>query len=297
MAGKKDVPAISYKRQHKLKYGKWGLIFILPFFIAYGVFQLYPLISTFYRSFFHDRTDLFLNKIFEFAGFENYVDLFTKYNIVEYFGNTMLLWLLGFIPQIILSLLFASWFTDIRLKLKGTGAVKVILYLPNMLMASSVAVLFGKLFSLTGPINNILGTQIHFLENEWGIRLIVAFIDGASARQQFRKITMPMLKPIMLYVLVTSMIGGLQLFDIPNLIVNKGGTGGVAMTVVMDISTRINSSQGDMGIAGAESVLLFLAAGLIGIFLFRLMQSDEEKEIKARKKAERKARKQAKGVQ
>lgn len=57
---------------------------------------------------------------------------------------------------------FASWFTDIRLKLKGTGAVKVILYLPNMLMASSIAVLFGKLFAVTGPINHILGTSIHF---------------------------------------------------------------------------------------------------------------------------------------
>ena len=164
------------------------------------------------------------------------------------------------------------------------------------------------------------------MENEWGIRLIIAFInflmwtgnttillmagimgidpalyeasaiDGASAKQQFRRITMPMLKPIMLYVMITSMIGGLQLFDIPNLIVNRGGTNGVASTVVMDISTRINSSQGDMGVAGAESVVLFLAAGLIGIFMFRIMQSDEDKEIKARKKAERKVRKQAKGA-
>ena len=80
----------------------------------------------------------------------------------------------------------------------------------------------------------------------------------------------------MLYVMITSMIGGLQLFDIPNLIVNRGGTNGVASTVVMDISTRINSSQGDMGVAGAESVVLFLVAGLIGIFMFRIMQSDED---------------------
>ncbi len=324
MAGKNNSVAVAKKRPHKLKYGKWGIIFILPFFVCYGVFQLYPLISTFYRSFFHDRTDIFLNKIFEFAGFENYVALFTQYHVLRYFGNTIILWLLGFIPQILVSLLFASWFTDLRLKLKGTGAVKVILYLPNMLMASSVAVLFGKLFAVTGPINNILGTSIHFLEEEWSVRLIIAFInflmwtgnttillmagimgidpalyeassiDGASAGQQFRRITLPMLKPIMLYVLVTSMIGGLQMFDIPNLIVNKGGPNDVATTVVADISTRINSSQGDMGVAGAESVLLFLAAGIKGIFLFRLMQSDDDKEIRARKKAERKARKLAK---
>lgn len=120
-------------------------------------------------------------------------------------------------------------------------------------------------------------------------------IDGASAKQQFRRITMPMLKPIMLYVMITSMIGGLQLFDIPNLIVNRGGTNGVASTVVMDISTRINSSQGDMGVAGAESVVLFLAAGLIGIFMFRIMQSDEDKEIKARKKQNEKPENRQRG--
>ena len=124
-----------------------------------------------------------------------------------------------------------------------------------------------------------------------------AAIDGAGRWTVFGKITLPLLKPILLYVAITSLIGGLQMFDIPNLIVNKGGTNDVATTVVMDISTRINSSQGDMGVAGAESVLLFLAAGIIGIFLFRVMQSDDEKEARARKKAEKKARKQAaKGV-
>ena len=106
---------------------------------------------------------------------------------------------------------------------------------------------------------------------------------------------MLMLKLIMLYVMITSMIGGLQLFDIPNLIVNRGGTNGVASTVVMDFSTRINSSQGDMGVAGAESVVLFLAAGLIGIFMFRIMQSDEDKELKARKKQNEKPENRQRG--
>lgn len=321
-----ETPQVKYQRPHKLKYGKWGLIFILPFFIAYGVFQLYPLIMTFYNSFFTKYDDLF-EEVVEFVGFNNYVKVFTEGHIIKYFGNTFLLWLLGFIPQILVSLLFASWFTDIRLKLKGTGAVKVILYLPNMLMASSVAVLFATLFSVTGPVNAILGSQFDFLNDEWSIRLIIAFInflmwtgnttillmagimgidpalyeassiDGASAGQQFTKITLPMLKPIMLYVLVTSMIGGLQMFDIPNLLVKNGGPNEVAKTVVMDISAGISGS-GDVGMAGTESVLLFLVAGIIGIFLFKLMQSDDEKEAKANRKAKKRAAKAAaKGVQ
>jgi multiple sugar transport system permease protein len=106
-----------------------------------------------------------------------------------------------------------------------------------------------------------------------------------------------MLKPIMLYVLVTSMIGGLQMFDIPNLLVKQGGTQKVAQTVVMDISNGIGGS-GDIGLAGAESVILFFVAGIIGFVLFKSMESDEDKEKrknKKREKAERKAA-MAKGV-
>ena len=325
VAKKAETPAAKYQRPHKLKYGKWGLIFILPFFISYFVFQLYPLLLTFYNSFYTKYSDM-MTDVVEFVGFDNYVRVFTEGHIVKYFGNTFLLWLLGFVPQILVSLLFASWFTDIRLKLKGTGAVKVILYLPNMLMASSVAVLFVTLFAVRGPINAMFGTEIDFLCNEWGIRLLVAFInflmwtgnttillmagimgidpalyeassiDGASAGQQFRKITLPMLKPIMLYVMVTSMIGGLQMFDVPNLLVKNGGPNEVAKTVVMDISAGING-LGDVGLAGTESVLLFFVAGIIGIFLFKLMESDDDKEARANKKARKKAAKAAaKGV-
>lgn len=330
MAGK--AKAAGYQRPHKLKYGKWGLIFIAPFFVAYGVFQLYPLIQTFYTSFFSQyRSTSTLQMVTEYVGFDNFVNSFTKGHLLEYFGNTVLLWLLGFIPQILCSLLFASWFTDIRLKLRGTGAVKVILYLPNMLMASAIAVLFCKLFATQGPINSIIqsmgGQAVDFLKSEWGVRLIIAFIqflmwtgnttillmagimgidpalyeassiDGASAGQQFRKITLPMLKPILLYVLITSMIGGLQLFDIPRLMTDSmGGPSGVAKTVIMDISAGITGS-GDIGVAGAESVILFLVAGLIGIFLFRVMQSGDAKDAKAIKKAKKKALKAAKGVQ
>lgn len=321
------------RHPYKLKYGKWGLIFILPFFITYFVFQLYPLISTFQKSFYSQYLDILsLEQISKFVGFDNYVKIFTEGHILEYFKNTLVMWIIGFVPQILISLLFASWFTDIRLRLRGTGAAKVILYLPNMLMASSVAVLFCKLFADKGPINNILRffmdmssgeTPVNFLANEWGVIGIVAMInflmwtgnttillmagimgidpalyeaasiDGASAGQSFRRITLPMLKPIMLYVLVTSMIGGLQMFDIPRLLTNEsGGPNGAAMTVVMDISARITGS-GDVGIAGAESVVLFFVAGLIGIFLFRIMRTDSDKEDSKNKKERKKALKLA----
>ena len=274
---------MKYQRPHKLKYGKWGLIFILPFFIAYGIFNLYPLIMTFYNSFFSKYEDLF-DTVVQFVGFDNYVKVFTEGQILKYFGNTFLLWLLGFIPQILISLLFASWFTDLRLKLKGTGAVKVILYLPNMLMASSVAVLFATLFAVTGPVNQLFGTAFNFLEDEWSIRLLIAFINFIMWTGN---------TTILLYVMVTSMIGGLQMFDIPNLLVKNGGPNEIAKTVVMDISNGISGSA-DVGFAATESVVLFFVAGIIGIFLFKLMESDDDKEARANKKAQKKALKNAK---
>ena len=305
------------------------MIFVLPFFGAYLLFSFYPLIMTLYYSFFSKFKDpvLITKEVVKFVGVDNYVKAFTDSDMLKYFGNTFILWILGFIPQILVSLLFASWFTDIRLKLKGTGIMKVVLYLPNMLMASSIAVLFNKLFAVSGPVNNVLGSDFNWLQDPWGVRGLVAAInflmwtgnttillmagimgidpalyeasaiDGATAGQQFRKITMPMLKPIMLYVLVTSMIGGLQMFDIPNLLVKQGGTGQVAYTVVMDISKGISGS-GDQGFAGAESMILFVVAGIIGAVLFKTMESDDDKERrknKKREKAERKAA-MAKGV-
>jgi multiple sugar transport system permease protein len=171
----------------------------------------------------------------------------------------------------------------------------------------------------------MFGSNIFFLNNEWGIRLIVAginflmwtgnttillmagimgidpalyeaaAIDGASARQQFFKITMPMLKPIMLYVLVTSMIGGLQMFDIPNLIVQDGGTQQVAYTVIMDVSKGITGG-GNIGLAGAESVILFVIAAIIGGIMFKSMESDEDKEKRKNRKRQKMEAKVARGV-
>ena len=325
------------KKKKMIDYGRYGYFFIAPFFITYLVFQLWPLINTFYYSTlsYYKRNG---REFMEFAGLQNFVNILgmaagERGYVLSYLKNTLVMWGCNFVPQILVSLLLAVWLTDEKVKVKGTGAMKVIVYLPSVITAASVSVLFKSLFSQYGPITQtlkdwgVLGKNFDFMSSVAGSRGLsstilwwmwfgnttivlmagimgidpalyeASAIDGASAKQQFRRITMPMLKPIMLYVMITSMIGGLQLFDIPNLIVNRGGTNGVASTVVMDISTRINSSQGDMGVAGAESVVLFLAAGLIGIFMFRIMQSDEDKEIKAHKKAERKARKQAKGVQ
>lgn len=314
------------KRKNKLKYGKWGIIFILPFFITYAIFQIYPLFSTFYKSFFQQYKILvdFTDPVF--VGFDNFKTVFQEGYVVRYLGNTFIMWILGFVPQIIMSLLFASWFTDLRLKLKGTGFYKVILYLPNILMASSVAVLFFTLFGNRGPVNDILAkvtgnkeyfdlastTVFNFFASVWGTRGIAAFInylmwtgnttillmagimgvdpalyeaasiDGAGSRQLFRKITLPLLRPIMLYVFITSLIGGIQMFDIPQLLTFGQGTpDNTSMTVVMFLNN--NLANRNYGIAGAISVILFVVAAVLSIIVYKLLSGDSGKKPKKKK--------------
>ena len=114
------------KKKGSISYAKWGYIFIAPFFIIFAVFQLIPLASTIYYSFFeYYRSGL---KIIgpSFVGLKNYITLFAT-DLPKYFSNTLILWIIGFIPQIAVSLLLAAWFTDLRLKLKGQTFFKTVI--------------------------------------------------------------------------------------------------------------------------------------------------------------------------
>ena len=132
-------------RIRSISYAKYGYIFILPFFLVYAIFQIYPLFNTFYLSFFGNG-----KKIDEFVGFTNFKTLLfgggfaqqaAHDSFMRVLGNTFILWVGNFIPQIILSLVLAAWFTNARLKIPGKGAYKIIMYMPNIITAASAAAL------------------------------------------------------------------------------------------------------------------------------------------------------------
>ena len=170
------------KKKGSISYAKWGYIFIAPFFIIFAVFQLIPLASTIYYSFFeYYRSGL---KVIgpNFVGLKNYITLFAT-DLPKYFGNTLILWIIGFIPQIAISLLLAAWFTDLRLKLKGQTFFKTVIYMPNLIMASAFAMLFFALFSDNGPVNAVLQSMgwidapISFLNTVWGNRGLIGLMN------------------------------------------------------------------------------------------------------------------------
>ncbi|MBQ9015203.1 MAG: sugar ABC transporter permease [Firmicutes bacterium] len=305
-------------KRNDVSYAKWGYIFILPFFIAFFIFQLVPMISTFYYSFFeYYRSGLTIigpNPV----GFENYQALFAS-DFPKYMGNTVIMWLLGFVPQIIISLLLAAWFTDVRLRIKGKQFFKVVIYMPNLIMASAFAMLFFALFSTNGPVNaflisaGIIDEPFRFLSSVWGARGLVglmnflmwfgnttillmaavmgispslfeaAELDGCSSTQTFFKITLPMIRPILVYVLITSMIGGLQMFDVPQILTNgKGAPDRTTETVIMFLNNHLYSKN--FGMAGAVSVILFIICAILCLVIYFAMNPEDDKTAGRRKR-------------
>lgn len=157
----KQRPVTGIRRKRGISYAKWGYLFILPFFLAYIVFQLAPQLLTIYNSFFENYREGLTQVGPRFVGFENYVRLFTPdkngtIDILKYAGNTLVLWLGGAIPQIAVALALAVVFTSYRLKIKGQQFFKAVIYMPNLIMASAFSMLFFTLFSNVGPVNQLL---------------------------------------------------------------------------------------------------------------------------------------------
>ena len=101
-----------------------------------------------------------------------------------------------------------------------------------------------------------------------------AQVDGATATQVFWKITLPLLRPILVYVMITSLIGGLQMFDVPQILTN--GTGDPArntMTLIMYLNKHLYSKN--YGLAGALSVFLFIVTGILSLIVFKLTVKKE----------------------
>ena len=264
---------------HKaVSYNKWGYIFLIPFVVVYLIFQLVPLISTIYNSFFENYRSGLTQIGPNFVGLANYAKLFQGGDIWIYFKNTMIMWVMGFIPQILVSLLLAAWFSNPSLRLKGQRFFKTVIYLPNLIMASAFAMLFFTLFADGGPINAMLNflmwfgnTTILLMAGMMGIDSSLyeaAEVDGATSSQIFRKITLPLLRPILIYVMITSLIGGMQMFDVPQILTN--GTGDPmrsTMTLIMFLNKHLFSKNYGMG--GALSVFLFIITGVLSLIVFR----------------------------
>lgn len=281
----------------------WGYLFILPFFVVFIIFSLYPIIYSFMLSFktwdgFRPMSD---------AGIGNWKRLFTDENIFLSLFNTLVIWLVDFIPQIFVALLLAMIFS--QMKIRGMKAFRMIYYLPNLITAASMGLLFNLLFDgRNSTFNQILmalgvgGAPYDFFDSAIFTRLIssyilwwmwfgyttiilmagissidpelyeAAYIDGAGKLQVFMKITMPLIKETMIYLTITSIIGGMQIFDVPANLTNVYGDPQKAiLTSSMYIYVQAFKNF-SFGYASAASVLQFIIIAVLSFTTLRFMQ-------------------------
>ncbi len=306
--------------QYVKGYGKYGLTFVLPFFVVFAIFQLYPIIFTFRTS----VTDAagwakVLNN--DIIGFDNFAKLFTKNEVSHEFWlalwNTVVMWMFNFVPQISMALMLASWFTDSRMRLKFQGGFKVLIFMPNIITAATIGMLFMSLFNYPiAPVNTmlqnvgLLNQPFEYFRNMYVSRGIVSFIqwwmwygntmivmiagilginpslfeaalvDGCSSRQTFWKITLPLIKPILLYNLVTSLVGGLTMFDIPHMM-TQGSPNNTTNTVARFIYQQGFTGNNNFNMASAASVVLFIIIVICSLIMSAIMKDREPKKRRA----------------
>lgn len=329
-----EAPRIN-NRIKGVSYAKYGYIFSIPFVVAFCLFTMYPLFRTAFMS------------ITDYAGvaaresgvmnvldnpFENYrLLLFDNELFRTSMWNTIVIWVVNFIPQIILALLLTAWFTSRRNRFKGMGLFKILFYMPNIITAGTIALLFNVLFSRFGPVNYLLHDVLGVLEERFlfdqsdrAAQLIISFIqfwmwygytmliliagvlglnpemyevseiDGANAIKQFFYITLPNLKTILLFTIVTSIVGGLTMFDVPRLFLD-GGPRNATNTLAMFIHSQAFGGRFFLNRAAAASMIVFVMVAILSIIVFYLFRDRDaaqlRKDTRARKRALRNAQK------
>ena len=316
-----------------ISYSKYGYLFSIPFVVAFLIFTLYPTVYTATLGF-TDRKGL-IQESYHFLKsdiFQNFRDVLENESFKQSLKNTILIWVMNFIPQITIALLLTAWFTSHSNEIKGKGFFKVVFYMPNIITAATVAILFKAIFSYPkGPMNDLLVTsglldkEFFFTNSRTAARLIVAFIqfwtwygntmivlvsgvlgispdiyeaaeiDGANGVQTFFRITIPNLKTVLLYTLVTSLVGGLNMYDIPKVFLD-GGPDSATLTTSVFIYKQAFAGSYIYNRAAAASMIMWLVIVICSAVLFYVMRDKEEIKLnKQIKKAKKEARMAAKG--
>ena len=308
-----------------VSYAKYGYLFSLPFIIVFLVFMLYPTLFTAIIGFTDFKGVATTSFKFLEQPFDNFISIFANKTFRTSLVNTVIIWTMNFIPQIGLALLLTAWFTNRSRKIRGQGAFKVLFYLPNIITAATVAILYGVIFAYPiGPINDILQSlhltskPFDFSTSPWAAKFVVAFIqfwqwygyttiilisgvlginpelfeaaeiDGASPRQTFFQITLPCMRTILIFTLITSLIGGLNMFDIPKLYIWNGGPANATMTTSVFIYAQAFSGSYLYNKAAAASMIMFVIIAILSAFTFFLMRDrSEARAIRAMKRMEK----------
>jgi len=275
-----------------------------PFYILFAVFGLYPMVSTIVLAF--QRWDGLSAR--RFTGLDNFRFLVEDPTFWQALQNTVVLFLMSTIPTLVLALLLAVM---LQSAVRFTNVYRVAYFIPNVTSLVAMAIFFSSVFSTNfGLVNAGLRSlgipEQDWLGQPWGIKIAIstmivwqwvgyntliylaglqaipkdqyeaAKVDGAGAVRTFFSITLPQLRPVILFTVVISTIGGLQTFTEPQVMVgNSGGTGQSGMTVVL-FFYRAAFLDNDYGYAAAIALSIFMLVLLFTAINWRIFRGRGE---------------------
>lgn len=291
------------QRKGRSPYAFWAAAFIAPFVICYLMFNLFPVVYTFFVSLF----DWSIGQEKVFIGFENYFNVIKDPNFLRSVTNTVYIMLISFPIAIFLGLVVAVFLSELT---RGRLLFQTLTFLPYITTAVAVGLVFSFLFDwTTGIVNRLLELVgidgINWLGDAKYAPLVVAFmivwkytgyymvlylagitaiptemyeaarVDGAGKIATFFQITLPQLKNTTTFIVITGLIVGLQLFDEPNTLFSLaahdaavGGPERSALTIVwnfFDVSFQSSSRLGYGSAVATSLFALILAISLVGI--------------------------------
>jgi ABC-type sugar transport system permease subunit len=292
----------------RLRGRRWtihGYLFVLPFFVVFAVFQLYPILDSLRLSF--SQWDGFGDPTF--VGIQNYQRLLADSLFYRSIGNTLLIWLMSIAVQLPLALTLALILNERFIR--GTHAFRAVFFFPNIVTPVSIGVLFSLLFDWqTGAVNKAL-QALHIVNHpidwlgtallsqvlvaavmcwQWfgyntllyiaGLQSIpgevveAARVDGATGFQVATRITIPLLRPVVVFTLITSIIGGMQIFDVPFMLSGVGPDNSTLTIVMYLYNAAFKDSR--YGYAATIAYATFVMIAVLSLITFRLTRARQE---------------------
>lgn len=263
-----------------------GYLYVSPFFILFSIFGLYPILFSFYLGF---QKWNGLGEM-EFVGLKNFSLILGDSMFWKSLSNTLLMWVMGTLPQLIIGIILAYALNSAIIKFKSFFRVSV--FMPYVTSTVAVAIVFGIMFNDQpfGLFNIIVGwfgiDPVNWTTTEWGVKIAIstmvfwrwigyntiiylaglqaipselyeaAVIDGATVRQKIQYITIPLLRPIIILTVFTSTIGALQLFTEPLVFIGRTyRQEGITVVLYLYREAFVNNA---FGTASATAIILFV---------------------------------------
>lgn len=235
---------------------------IAPFFILFLIFGVFPIGFSLFLSF--QAWDGIGEMTY--IGLEQYRYLVTDSEFLQSIWVTILIWIMSTIPMLAMALGLAFLLNQ---SLRGKGIYRVAYFIPNVTSLVAIAIIFASIFGnefglLNAALQGLGLDRIQWLNEPWGIKIAIATmvawrwtgynaiiylsglqainndlyeaarVDGATQWNLFKDITVPLLRPVILFTVITSTIGGLQIFTEPQILVgDSGGPGNEGLTMVL----------------------------------------------------------------